>query len=150
MAQPLLPQCYGLGVSSEPFRPMKLHGLLLQCREIRSSLPPQRRRCFLKFPCLVLTIPAQMMGKTTLERLAKIFKQMPPVCDLESLWSSESGSSCIRITTISTHDFNRRILFEPGGNRSRIPIRQEIKSTMSFQITDQCPVPMPTTPCPVV
>jgi hypothetical protein len=91
-----------------------------------------------------------MMGKTALEGLAQIFEQMPPVRDLESLWGSKSGGGCIRIAAISTNDFNGRILFEPGGNRSHLPIRQEIKSTMSFQITDQCPVAMPTTPGPLI
>jgi hypothetical protein len=56
---------------------MELHGLLLQWRQIGSSLPLQPRRSFEKFPCLLLARHAQMMGKTALEGLAQIFEQMP-------------------------------------------------------------------------
>jgi hypothetical protein len=150
MAESLFPQGHCLLVTSEPFCPMQLHRVLLQWRETRSSLALQRRNSFTKQLRLLLARGRQMVGKTALQRFAEIFEQMPFICHLGGLWSSQSGGCRIRITAIPAHDFNRRISFEPSGYRSRIPIRQEIKPTMPFQITDQCPVPMPTTPGPII
>src|SRR5690348_2015598 len=75
---------------------------------------------------------------------------MPPIAYLESLRRSESGGCGIGIGSIPANDFDRGISLEPGSHRSRFPIRQEIQSTMPFQITDQRPVAMPTTPRPII
>ncbi len=150
VAEPLLPQGDDLGVSGEPFCPMKLHGVRLQWGEVGSALARQHGNSFPKHLRLLLARNGQMAGKTALHRFAEIFEQVPLICHLESLWSSEPGSGGIGITAIPAHDFNRRVSSEPGRHRSYLSIRQHIEPTMAFQVTNECPIAMAATPGPVV
>ena len=143
IAEPLLPQCYGLFVAGEPLCPTQLHGVRLQWREIVSALALQCGNSFSKHLRLLLARGGEMTRETALHGLAEIFEQVPLVGHLESLWSPEPGGGGIGLTAIPAHDFNRGVSSEPGRHRCDLSIRQDTEPTMPFQVTDECPIAVP-------
>ena len=52
--------------------------------------------------------------------------------------------------TVACDHFDTRVLAEPGSQRFRLPIRQEVDHLVAFQIDQNSSVAMPAAPSPII
>jgi hypothetical protein len=88
--------------------------------------------------------------KQFFELLSYVLDQMKTICHLSGLGSSLPG--CIGVTagTISAHNFNLRMLLKPQFHGFRPPIWKQIDDLMPLSIDENGPIPLATTPTPVI
>ncbi len=84
------------------------------------------------------------------EGSARVFKEMPAICDLQSLGTTLRGRRAVAAAAIPGDDLDRRPRRKPCRDRGRLSIRQQIDHAPPLKVTDQRAVAMPLAPRPVV
>lgn len=84
------------------------------------------------------------------ECITDIIEQMPAISDLCSFGCASPGPLGIKPGAVSGNDLDTGMVPEPGGYRSCVTIRQELKNATALKIADDCAVTLSLTPCPVI
>jgi hypothetical protein len=80
----------------------------------------------------------------------KVLTQVEAISNLNGGRSTDAGGFGILSRSITTDDLDGRVTLEPGGDRSAVAIRSQIKSPPSLQVANDRPVSKSTTPGPVI
>ncbi|ANV23037.1 hypothetical protein BA939_26765 [Rhizobium sp. S41] len=75
---------------------------------------------------------------------------MPAVSDLGGVWQRLGCSRRVTAAAVASDDADLRLVREPGLGRRRLPIRQESNGFAPFQIADDGPIALISSPRPVV
>jgi hypothetical protein len=89
-------------------------------------------------------------GKEPFNCFTKIGIQMPPIRDLDRLWSTLGHSIHVVDPSISTNHFDLWVVSQPGTHRLHASIRQQIQHLLPLQIHDDGAVALTTAPAPIV
>jgi hypothetical protein len=82
--------------------------------------------------------------------IAKVAQQVPPVGDLHGVRSPLADTVRVGTRAITRDDFDTRMSAQPGRERRRLTIRQQVDNLVLLQIDQDCAVTMATPPRPVV
>lgn len=82
--------------------------------------------------------------------LTQVLDEVETVCDLQGLRCALTCSLRICATTISTDDFNLRVLPQPARAAFNAPIRKDINYGLPLEIDDDGSVSLRLAPAPIV
>ena len=88
--------------------------------------------------------------KGTNQSVAKISQQMPAVGNLNCTWRTFRRAAAVEFATIATNNIDSWMRLEPISEGLRGTNWQKVNSLMKFQITEDCPITMPTGNRPII
>src|SRR5215471_5409346 len=110
---------------------------------------PARGQLFSGLPA-DLPDPSAVIVDNSTNGVANVAQQMPTVSYLDGIGRSLAHTVGIGTCTVACDHFDTRVLSEPGSQRFRLPIRQEVDHLVAFQIDQNRSIAMATAPSPVV
>ena len=91
-----------------------------------------------------------MPGQQSLQCIAKVLKQVPPIRDLDGV--ARAGARTLREVSraVTTHDRHRGMGLQPGSEGRSVGIRYDIDGPMALQIHDQRAIRAPFAHRPII
>jgi hypothetical protein len=82
--------------------------------------------------------------------ITEIAQQVPTVSDLNRVRRPLADTVGVGAGAVARDDLDTGVLAEPGGQRFRLPIRQQVHNLIALQIDQNGSVAMATTPSPII